>query len=284
MSKPFLGFIGLGIMGRPMVPTAVARLRGARPLSRQASIDDVCLARCAVGSACGRDVAKNRCSDHDGARAARTLEAVLFGGTGSRKWGSRASTVIDMSTISSLATRRSAARIAELGGAMLDGTVSGGDKAAASWHPLDHGRWRCRGLDWCRPILEVLGSRLRRRGNGRRSGGEVVQRDLGRGHGGRARRGTGAGHEGRRRPREDPRRSSLGYDAAARWQIRGEAILARDSSSPGSKSALEPRTCALVVELAQGIGVPTRCSRLVQEQHKAAQIDRLRRGSYQITS
>jgi 2-hydroxy-3-oxopropionate reductase len=80
MSKPVLGFIGLGIMGRPMVRNLLSHGYEVHVhSSRQASIDDVA-AHGAVAAACGRDVAKNADVVITMVSDTPHVEAVLFGG------------------------------------------------------------------------------------------------------------------------------------------------------------------------------------------------------------
>ena len=272
MSKPVLGFIGLGIMGRPMVRNLLSHGYEVHVhSSRQASIDDVA-SHGAVGSACGRDVAKNADVVITMVPDTPHVEAVLFGADGVAEAGLEGKTVIDMSTISSLATRRFAARIAELGGAMLDAPVSGGDKGAASGTLSIMVGGDAEVFDRCRPILEVLGSRVTHvGGNGAgqvvKSCNQTLAAATVAALGEALVLGTKAG--------VDPARIvevlSGGYARCGALEIRGEAILARDFE-PGFKSALQLKDLRLAVELAQGIGVPTPLLALVQEQYKAAQI------------
>jgi 2-hydroxy-3-oxopropionate reductase len=128
-----VGFIGLGIMGRPM---ALNLLKGGHELHLhshggvpQELVDQ-------GGRACG--------SGKEVAQAAEVIitmvpdtphvEAVLFGPGGVAEGLSAGKTVVDMSSISPIATKELARRVNELGCDYLDAPVSGGEvgaKAAA---------------------------------------------------------------------------------------------------------------------------------------------------------
>ena len=124
-----IGFIGLGIMGRPM---AEHLMDGGHTLflhSRRPPPAEL-LDRGAVACANAAEVA----------RAAETVitmvpdtpdvEAVLFGAGGAAEGLSAGKLVVDMSSISPLATKQIASRIGALGCDWLDAPVSGGEVGA----------------------------------------------------------------------------------------------------------------------------------------------------------
>src|SRR6185312_6013405 len=86
------------------------------------------------------------------------VELVLTGETGVLSTLQPGATVIDMSSISPVATARLAARVAERGGAMLDAPVSGGEIGAvnASLSIMVGGDRPV--FDRMRPILACMGS------------------------------------------------------------------------------------------------------------------------------
>jgi 2-hydroxy-3-oxopropionate reductase len=127
-----IGFIGLGVMGRPMALnllrtghtlTVFARNAGrARPAAEAgASVAQSCRA---VAQA--SDIIFINVSD-DGA-----VEDVLFGEQGVADGLSPGAVVVDMGTSSPAATRAWAARLAERGATLLDAPVSGGEAGAIS--------------------------------------------------------------------------------------------------------------------------------------------------------
>jgi 2-hydroxy-3-oxopropionate reductase len=126
---PNLGFIGLGIMGRPM---ALNLLRGGHTMflhSRSGVPQEL---TAAGGVACRSATEVARRSDVIFTMVPDTpdVELVLFGPGGIADGLSPGKIVVDMSTISPIETRRFAARMNDLGCEYLDAPVSGGDVGA----------------------------------------------------------------------------------------------------------------------------------------------------------
>jgi len=127
MSK--LGFIGLGIMGAPMAGHLIAAghevfLNTRSEVPR--SLTD------AGGKACPTAAAVAREADIIFLMVPDTpeVEQVLFGENGVAETISEGKTVVDMSSISPLATKEFATRINELGCDYIDAPVSGGEVGA----------------------------------------------------------------------------------------------------------------------------------------------------------
>jgi len=129
-----IGFIGLGIMGTPMALHLVdaghqlyVNTRSKVPEAIAASTAQACAHPAEVAG--HADVIFTMVPDTP------DVEAVLFGETGVAA-GLKASasgtrkTVVDMSSISPMATKKFAARIAELGADYVDAPVSGGEVGA----------------------------------------------------------------------------------------------------------------------------------------------------------
>ncbi|MGH2680901.1 MAG: 2-hydroxy-3-oxopropionate reductase [Actinomycetota bacterium] len=125
-----IGFIGLGIMGRPMARHLVDAGFPLAVHSRSPGPVDELVANGAQARmspaevAAGTDVVITMLPDTP------DVELVLFGenGVGSRL--RPGSLVVDMSTIDPLATRRFAESLREMGAGMVDAPVSGGEKGA----------------------------------------------------------------------------------------------------------------------------------------------------------
>lgn len=124
-----IGFIGLGIMGAPMAQhlidgghTLFVNTRGKVPRAIAESNATVCES--------GREVAQK--SDFIIVMVPDTpdVEAVLFGANGVAEGLSAGKIVIDMSSISPVATKEFARRINDLGCEYLDAPVSGGQVGA----------------------------------------------------------------------------------------------------------------------------------------------------------
>jgi 2-hydroxy-3-oxopropionate reductase len=127
MSK--IGFIGFGIMGRPMAGHLAA---GGHELFLHdlTPLPDQLLAKGAVGCMSGKEVAER--SDIVILMVPDTphVEAALFGLSGVAEGLSRGKVVVDMSSISPIETKRFAAKVNQLGCEYLDAPVSGGEVGA----------------------------------------------------------------------------------------------------------------------------------------------------------
>ena len=130
-----IGFIGLGIMGRPMALNLLATGLDLAVYARRAEaltpLTDAGARAYASPAAVAEqaDVVFTMLGDTS------DVEAVILGGSGDADRAIIAgaqpgSVVVDMSTISPSATRRIAARLAEAGVTLLDAPVSGGDIGA----------------------------------------------------------------------------------------------------------------------------------------------------------
>jgi 2-hydroxy-3-oxopropionate reductase len=126
-----IGFIGLGIMGQPM---ALNLLKGGHRLAlhSRSGVPQGLIE--AGGTACGSGTEVARQSDVIIVMVPDTadVERVLFGAGAVSEGLSSGKTVIDMSSISPLATKTFASRIEQLGCRYLDAPVSGGEIGAKS--------------------------------------------------------------------------------------------------------------------------------------------------------
>src|SRR5258706_7718948 len=125
-----IGFIGLGIMGRPMAHNL---LKAGFPLvvhNRHQMVTDEFVAAGAAAGNRPRDIAAASDVVITMLPGTAEVEEVLFGTDGVIEGAHGGLVVIDMSTNSPVATRTLADRLAERGVAMLDAPVSGGDKGA----------------------------------------------------------------------------------------------------------------------------------------------------------
>jgi 3-hydroxyisobutyrate dehydrogenase len=125
-----IGFIGLGIMGRPM---ALNLLKGGFQLTvynRTASKCESLVQAGATAASCPRQVAELSDAVITIVSDTPDLESVLFGPDGVFYGVRTGMVVIDMSTISPEATVDFARRLEDKGVHMLDAPVSGGEKGA----------------------------------------------------------------------------------------------------------------------------------------------------------
>jgi 2-hydroxy-3-oxopropionate reductase len=143
-----LGFIGLGVMGQPMAGhliTAGHRVQLHRVKEKSRSLVEMG----GVAAASPKAVAE-----------APAVETVLFGDAGVSEGLQPGKTVVDMSSISPVATREFADRITDLGCNYLDAPVSGGEAGAkAATLSIMVGGERS-AFDNVLPILQEMGKNI----------------------------------------------------------------------------------------------------------------------------
>ena len=125
-----IGFIGLGLMGRPMARNL---LKAGYPLvvhSRSRGPVDELVAAGAVGAASPAEIARQATRIITMVPDSPDVEQVLDGPGGVFSAVQKGTIIIDMSSIAPATARRLATRAASLGAAMLDAPVSGGDIGA----------------------------------------------------------------------------------------------------------------------------------------------------------
>jgi 2-hydroxy-3-oxopropionate reductase len=124
-----LGFIGLGIMGAPMAARLLAA--GHRLVAHSRSgVPTSLVAAGAEARGSGADVAREAEVTFLMVPDTPDVERVLFAPGGVAEGARPGAVVVDMSSISPIATRDFAARIRALGAEYLDAPVSGGEVGA----------------------------------------------------------------------------------------------------------------------------------------------------------
>lgn len=158
--KEKIGFIGLGIMGRPMAINLVNAgysvwVHARRPHMME-PLTDVGAIACETSSEVARhcDIIFTNVSDTP------DVEHVILGDNGIIHGANEGSLVIDMSTISPSATRSIANKLAENKIDMLDAPVSGGEKGAIEGNLsiMIGGKEAC--VKRAMPVFEVLGKNI----------------------------------------------------------------------------------------------------------------------------
>lgn len=123
-----IGFIGLGIMGKPMAQNLIKYGYKLTIYSRnKKSLADFRGAKIASSP---KEVAENSDAVIDMVTDAHDVEQVLLGKDGVIEGATRGLVAIDMSTNSPATARSVSSRLAEVGIEFLDAPVSGGDKGA----------------------------------------------------------------------------------------------------------------------------------------------------------
>ncbi len=154
-----IGFIGLGIMGAPMAAHLAAAghhlFVHTRGKLAQAIADSTAV-RCdsALEVARRADVVFLMVPDTP------DVQAVLFGPAGVAEGLSPGKVVVDMSSISPIATKEFAARIAALGCDYLDAPVSGGEVGARNATLSIMVGGEARVFERVRPLLQLLGRNI----------------------------------------------------------------------------------------------------------------------------
>ncbi len=158
--KPTIGFIGLGLMGKPMAQNL---LRAGFPLvvwnRTKAKADDLVrggakLAADPREAAAQADVLITIVSDP------AALEEVLFGKNGALVSLRRGCTLVDSSTVSPDMARRVAAACAERGVEFLDAPVTGGTWGAEKGELVFMVGGKAETLERVKPVLEAMGKRF----------------------------------------------------------------------------------------------------------------------------
>lgn len=125
-----IGFIGLGVMGKPMAKHLLAARHRVVVHNRSRGAVDELLAAGATAAASPADVARSSTIVITMLPDTPDVERVLTGPDGVLSGLQKDAIVIDMSSISPAATERLATLVAERGGSMLDAPVSGGEIGA----------------------------------------------------------------------------------------------------------------------------------------------------------
>ncbi len=159
-----IGFIGLGVMGRPMAEHLIKAGHRVRLASRSGVPPgmvegDVVACASAAEAAQDADIIITMVPDTP------DVEAVLFGEAGVCDTAKPGSVVVDMSSISPLASKQFAARLGEHGIGCLDAPVSGGEVGAKAGSltimvggPADL-------FERVKPLFELMGRNINRVGD-----------------------------------------------------------------------------------------------------------------------
>ena len=160
-----VGFIGLGVMGRPM---ALNLMRGGHEVTvyarRPASVQPL-VKRGAASAATPAELAEGCAAVFTMVTGTSDVEAVLLGADGVVHGAPPGTVVIDTSTIDPAATREIAAALAARGLDMLDAPVSGGPHGGARDATLSiMVGGRADVLERVRPFLDCVGAKVRHMG------------------------------------------------------------------------------------------------------------------------
>ena len=155
-----MGFIGLGIMGRPMARNLIKAGFTLTVWNRsRPGIDD--LVRAGAAEATGpADVARRSDVVISIVGDSPDVEEVALSGDGLIEGAHPGLVHVDMTTMSPEVTRRISERLAEVGIEMLDAPVSGGQQGAIDGTLSIMVGGRKETLERCRPALEAMGRNI----------------------------------------------------------------------------------------------------------------------------
>ena len=154
-----VGFIGLGIMGKPM---ALNLIKGGHKLFLHSRSGVAAELTAAGGTTCAnaKEVAQKADIIIIMVPDTPDVEKVLFGAGGVAEGLSKGKTVIDMSSISPIETKVFATRIGELGCDYVDAPVSGGEVGAKSASLTIMVGATQAAFDRVKPLFELMGKNI----------------------------------------------------------------------------------------------------------------------------
>jgi 2-hydroxy-3-oxopropionate reductase len=155
-----VGFIGLGIMGIPMVRNLMKAGFDVTVYNRTVSKADKMVAEGARKADSPADVARNNTIIITMVSDTPDVEKVILGENGIIEGIQTDAVVIDMSTISPQATKKIAARLEGKKAHMLDAPVSGGEGGAIAGTLSIMVGGDAAILERCRPVLEAMGKTI----------------------------------------------------------------------------------------------------------------------------
>jgi 2-hydroxy-3-oxopropionate reductase len=124
-----IGFIGLGVMGQPMAANLIAAGHHLFLRTRR-SVPEALVKAGGIVCATGKEIAEKSEIVIVMAPDTPDVEDILFGKGGVGEGLSKGKIVVDMSSISPIATKEFAKRVKALGADYLDAPVSGGEVGA----------------------------------------------------------------------------------------------------------------------------------------------------------
>jgi 3-hydroxyisobutyrate dehydrogenase len=155
-----IGFVGLGIMGKPMARNL---LKAGYPLtvySRGRSAVEALMADGATGANSPREVAERSEVVITMVTDTPDVRQVILGNNGILQGIQRGGVIIDMSTISPTATREIAEEVRARGAHLLDAPVSGGEGGAVAGTLSIMVGGEEEVFTSCLPLLQVMGKNI----------------------------------------------------------------------------------------------------------------------------
>jgi len=267
-----IGFIGLGVMGRPMAGHLLAAGHRLTVHNRsRAPVDDLVSAGAQAGASAA-DVARQSDVVITMLPDTPDVESVIAGPGGVLEGLRSGAVVIDMSSISPAATRALAARVAAAGATMLDAPVSGGEIGAKNATLSIMVGGDSTAFERVRPILARMGNAERVVHIGAEPGSGQICKICNQIAIGGALAGVSEAFALARRAGVDAsrvRQALLGGFAASRvLEVHGDRILT-GNFVPGFRARLYQKDLRIAAETAAGHGVAAPATAVVAEMVQA---------------
>ena len=160
-----VGFIGLGIMGKPMSRNLLKAGYSLTVYNRSAAPVEELVSQGAKGAASNKEVAANSDNIVTMLPDSEDSEKAILGPDGVLEGARPGSIVIDMSSIAPLVSQRIAAECAKKDVEMLDAPVSGGEPRAIEGTLAIMVGGKQEVFDKCYDLLKIMGSNVALTGN-----------------------------------------------------------------------------------------------------------------------
>jgi 3-hydroxyisobutyrate dehydrogenase len=157
---PRIGFIGLGIMGKPMCANLLKAGYSLTVWNRSRPAIDTVVGYGAEAGASPADVAARSDIIITMVTDSPDVQRVVLGESGVIEGARPGSVVIDMTTMSPAVTRDIAAALAEKGVEMLDAPVSGGDVGAKNGTLSIMVGGKAEVFEQCLPVFQAMGKNI----------------------------------------------------------------------------------------------------------------------------
>lgn len=263
--KTTIGFIGLGIMGRPMALNLLKAGYRLRVHNRSRAPVEALAERGAIATsspkeaATGADVVITMLPDSP------DVQQVVTGPSGVREGLAAGGVLIDMSTISPMVTRELAAELGRQGIHMLDAPVSGGERGAIEGTLSIMVGGAPEVFEACRPIFEAMGRNIVYIGE---SGAGQVAKACNQVVVGITIQAVSEALNLAARAGVDPgrvREALLGGFAGSRiLEVHGQRMLERNFR-PGFKARLHRKDLGIALSTGRALGVPLVATALVDQ-------------------
>src|SRR6266516_3153567 len=270
--KTKVGFIGLGIMGKPMAKNLIKAgfTLVVHNRSRMAVDELVKLGATAAGSP--REVASSVDTIITMLPNSPDVESVALGEKGIKEGAARGQLFLDMSTINPIVSQKIAKELEPLGVAMVDAPVSGGEKGAIEGTLSIMVGGRSQDFERALPIFNVLGKTITHMGPLGAGGftklaNQIIVAINLTAIGEALVFGTKAGVD----PQKMIRALAGGLAGSKCLDQKSEKILTGDFA-PGFKIDLHFKDLNLIHEAARSVGVPIPTAALVEQLFAALRI------------